>query len=351
MHEWTDWSIRLGRWRGIDIRVHYLFILMAVVMLGVAPNIGQGEMTPIAAISLGVLFISSLLHELAHVVAIDRLGGKVDLVVLGPFGGVTRCSLPPPPESVCFAALAGPVVNGLVAIAGAIVLLFATSVGVWGALGLFHPIAPAALIEGSSMLVAAKLFVWVNWLISLLNVLPAFPFDGGMALRAVLRPVVGSRTAIEYTFRTAIGVAVALLVTAWFVRELYAQAAIPAWLPLAMLALFLMVSAKRDRALASLRVPEDDPFGEHLLDNSDDLLFEELEDDVVLIESWRNPSREEHKEGGEQDDNEEARLDDVLARLHHSSIDQLSPEDRQLLERASEKYRDRLQTPGPENVE
>jgi hypothetical protein len=215
--------------------------------------------------------------------------------------------------------------------------------------GLFRPLAPTALIEGSPLLVAMKLAVWINWLLGLANLLPAFPFDGGTALRAILRPLVGSRTAIDYAFRTAVAVASLLLVAAWFVRDAYAQAAMPAWLPLVMLALFLFVSARRDARLASRRVPEDDPFSDGLLKDVDDLLFEELEEeDAVLIESWRHDAHDENDCVNDQEDAEEARLDAILARLHHSSIDQLSMEDRQLLERVSKRYRHRLKPQSPE---
>lgn len=357
MHDWTEWSIRLGQCCGITVRVHLLFVLMAVVLLALAPQfggemgIGDGELAWISAIALAVLLFGSLLHEFAHVVAVLRLGGLVDQVILGPIGGVTRCSLPPPPGSVWIAALAGPFANLMLAGFAAVGLALSTDVDV---VGLFHPLAPTALIEGSPGLVAMKLAVWINWLLGLANLLPAFPFDGGTALRATLRPLVGSRTATDYAFRTALTLGVLLLVAAWFVRNVYAQAAIPAWLPLVTLAIFLFVSARRDARLASRRIPEDDLFGGGLLEDEDDLFFEELEEeeqeeeDAVLIESWRPNTHDENDRRGEPDDIEEARLDDVLARLHLSSIEQLSIEDRQLLERASERYRHRLRPQSPE---
>jgi hypothetical protein len=120
----------------------------------------------------------------------------------------------------------------------------------------------------------------------------------------------------------------------------------PAWLPLAGLAVFLFVSAQRDAVLASRRVPEEDPFETDSLDDSDALLFEELDDEEegILIESWRQKIRDESDTRQEQEDLEEARLDDVLARLHGKSLDQLSFEDRQLLQRASARYRNRLRS-------
>jgi hypothetical protein len=221
--------------------------------------------------------------------------------------------------------------------------------------GLLHPLAPAALIEGPPTLVALKLTVWINWLLGWVNLLPAFPFDGGTVLRAVLRPLLGSRTATIYVFRFALTLAVGLAVVAWFVRDAYVEAAIPAWLPLALLAVFLLVSAQRDALLVSRRVPEGALRVAESISDSDPLLFEEVdaeeegEEEGILIESWRQKIREETDSRQDQEDLEEARLDDVLARLHGKRFDQLSYEDRQLLQRASARYRSRLQSDSPDS--
>ena len=319
-----------------------MFVLVAVGLLAVAPRIGSVDLAWVALIAVAVLLVGSLLHEVAHLLVVLRLGGDVDQVVLGPMGGVTRCSLPPPSESVWIAALAGPMANFALAAAAAVALALNQ-----GERGRPVPYARSGRdTAGSPGLVALKLTVWINWLLGLVNLLPAFPFDGGTALRAIFRPLVGSRTAIVYVFRVAISVAVGLLVVAWLVRDAYAQAAMPAWLPLAGLAIFLCVSAQRDAVLASRRVPEEDPFETDALDDSDALLFEELDDEEegILIESWRQKIRDESDTRQEQEDLEEARLDDVLARLHGKSLDQLSFEDRQLLQRASARYRNRLRS-------
>ena len=141
-----------------------------------------------------MLLVSVTLHEVGHALAAIRVGGKVDAIVLGPVGGLMSPRVPDEPEIHVFVALAGPIVHLLIAVAAAIVLAIA---GDRQLLGLLNPLAtPPDLVEpGSMWLVAAKLTLWLNWILMLLNLLPAYPFDGGPVLRAMLWPALGRRTA------------------------------------------------------------------------------------------------------------------------------------------------------------
>ncbi|MBN1851151.1 MAG: site-2 protease family protein [Pirellulales bacterium] len=340
MHDWAEWSIGLGRWKGVSIRIHLLCFIVAVSLLALTPKADGDDFTSISILVLAVLLASSLVHEGGHVFAVFRLGGRVDQIVFGPGGGVTRCSLPPPPNAIWIAGLAGPAANLILMILAAILLALFTNTDV---LSLLHPVAPAALVEGSPAVITLKLTAWLNAILALVNLLPAFPFDGGTVLRALLRPYVGSRTAIMYVFNAALVTAALLLFAAWFVRDAYAQAAIPAWLPLSMLALFLVFSARRDMVLTSRHPPNDDLEDILFEEEIDELLLENEYDEfnegeeAVLIENWC----QNHQDEQEFEDREDARLDDVLARLHESSLDQLSLEDRKLLERASVRYRNK----------
>jgi hypothetical protein len=71
---------------------------------------------------------------------------------------------------------------------------------------------------------------------------------------------------------------------------------------------------------------------------------EEDEDALAPANLWRSDAAVEGQPWRSADDEaEEAKLDSVLAKLHDSGFDALSMEDRQLLERASRRYRSRLQ--------
>jgi hypothetical protein len=63
------------------------------------------------------------------------------------------------------------------------------------------------------------------------------------------------------------------------------------------------------------------------------------EDEGVLVEhQQRQPAPQSDQT---QDSSEDARVDDILARLYNSTWDSLSPEEVAVLQRASERYRQR----------
>ena len=57
----------------------------------------------------------------------------------------------------------------------------------------------------------------------------------------------------------------------------------------------------------------------------------------MLVEHQQRPSAEQNRRA--QEAVEDARVDDILARLHDSSWDALSPEEIAVLQRASQRYR------------
>jgi Zn-dependent protease/CBS domain-containing protein len=169
------WSWRIGRIAGINVFVHFTFL----ILLGWVGFTYYEVHQSVAEALMGVLFILLLfciivLHELGHALAARRYGiGTRDITLL-PIGGVARLErMPEDPWQELVVALAGPAVN--VVLAG---LLF-------GILLLGQGLAPLhrAIDVGGPIL--AQLLV-VNIFLALFNLLPAFPMDGGRVLRALL---------------------------------------------------------------------------------------------------------------------------------------------------------------------
>jgi hypothetical protein len=176
----------------------------------------------------------------------------------------------------------------------------------------------------------------------LLNLLPAYPFDGGPILRAMLWPALGRRTARIVTARVAMGVAFLFCLASLFTLTGELPTLVPMWIPLLMLGLFLFFSARQDLAAAATSDWNDETPGYQLSSDGLDLLdvawSSEDEDEGVLVEHQQRPAEQNRRD---LEAVEDARVDDILARLHDSSWESLSPEEVAVLQRASQRYRQR----------
>jgi len=338
------WSISLGRWWGVAVYLHIFFLLSG--LLALTFTLRDPGLLSVGLLTVGVLLASVALHELGHALAALRVGGKVDAIVLGPVGGLISPRVPDEPEIKLFVALAGPIVHLLIAVLAAIALAIAGNTQL---LGLLNPLAtPEDLVEpGGMWLVAAKLTLWINWILMLLNLLPAYPFDGGPVLRAMLWPALGRRTAAVVTARVAMGIAVLLCAVAVATIGSEAQSSVPLWIPLVTLGTFLFFSARQDLAASDFDAEVDQALGYQVnsdgLDLLDAMWSSDEDDEGVLVEHQQRSQPEQNRRAREA--SEDARVDDILARLHSSSWDALSPEEVAILQRASQRYRRRRRSP------
>lgn len=123
MHDLSHWSVNLGHWGGMPVRLHAVFLLFGASVMGVAaqanPEVAPGgfRLVEVSGIALVVLLLSVLVHELAHAAVTTRWGGRVDRLVLGPVGGLTQDFVPHEPQRELVAALAGPMANLAIAVA------------------------------------------------------------------------------------------------------------------------------------------------------------------------------------------------------------------------------------------
>src|SRR5690242_6586215 len=96
MRDPFSWSFPIGRLFGITVRIHFLFPLVAIgLILRVA---AQKDVIPgtwiDAAMVMGLLFFTVLLHEFGHCFAACRVGGDANEVLLWPLGGLAACDVP-----------------------------------------------------------------------------------------------------------------------------------------------------------------------------------------------------------------------------------------------------------------
>ncbi len=169
------WSWKMGEIAGIGVFVHSTFLILIAWITWSYWQTAQN----LAAVAEGVGFILALfgcvlLHELGHALAAQRYGIKTRDITLLPIGGVARLDhMPEDPSQEMIVAIAGPLVNVVIAVA-----LFT---------GL---LVSGGLSSVETMSVASGTFftrlIFVNIILVVFNMLPAFPMDGGRVLRAFL---------------------------------------------------------------------------------------------------------------------------------------------------------------------
>jgi len=171
----VKWSWKLGKFAGIDVYLHATFILLLVWIASMHWMAGHSTAVMLSGLAfILALFGSVLLHEFGHTLTARAFGiGTRDITLL-PIGGISRIEkMPDKPGQELAVALAGPAVN--VGIAG-LLFVYLLQTNSW------VPLDKLALTQGS--LVERVLLANISLL--LFNLLPAFPMDGGRALRALL---------------------------------------------------------------------------------------------------------------------------------------------------------------------
>ena len=220
-------SFHLFRFRGIDVRVHWSFVLIlafGAFAFGRAP----GAPVTLASALFGVitvllLFACVTLHEFGHALVAQRFNIGVPSITLLPIGGVASLErMPDKPRQEFLITVAGPAVNFALALALLPFAFFLREPGL-GLSGLFSLIP-----EGSFDGLIRYLFS-INIALGLFNLLPAFPMDGGRILRAVLAfnmpyvqatriaVFVGRIMAVIFAFIGLFGGNILLLLIAFFV--------------------------------------------------------------------------------------------------------------------------------------
>jgi len=184
--------IHLGSILGTSITLDFSFIiLIAFFVLTDIDNAGM----PRALLWAPVLFISVLVHELAHAATIGVFGYGASAIVLGGIGGATFNRRQARPWQDMLISAAGPLSSFALAFA----------------LTLLPPLRDRFFQELLPLLLLAN--VW--W--GIFNLLPVGPLDGAGIVRNFLRLFLNERTAfmISVWISIVVGTAVALLGLAW----------------------------------------------------------------------------------------------------------------------------------------
>lgn len=188
-------SFGLGRYFGIEVKVHWTFFLL-LAFFGVLGFTRTGSLLGsllIAGLILA-LFVCVLLHEYGHALVARRLDIGVRDITLLPIGGMARLErLPEKSADEVKVSIAGPPVNVVLA------ALF------YGAAYLGYGVSPLTLPElttADDMAQNALLYLgFINILLAAFNLLPALPLDGGRVLRGLLSARMDRVRATDITAR------------------------------------------------------------------------------------------------------------------------------------------------------
>jgi len=167
--------MQIAKVKGVKVVLHWSWWLVAVLLTsGLAtgffpyffPGLSSTYYLSLGLASVVLLFLSVLLHEMAHTFVARESGVMVDSITLFFFGGVSNIES----EEI------GARNEFLLSLAGPIMSLF---------LGYIFWIVN--YYSGVIWLSAVTFYLYqINFLLALFNLVPAYPLDGGRVFRAVL---------------------------------------------------------------------------------------------------------------------------------------------------------------------
>ena len=187
-------SLQIARVLGIPIKIHISFLLVLPFFAwifaiqpepfgfaGIESGLLKYSLSLLTAI---LLFVSVLIHELAHSYFALRYGGSINEITLYLIGGVSAMGKElSDPSSEAKMAFVGPLSSIVI---GILLLLFNS---------LFSPAASS--LEESPLFLMTFILGYINILLGLFNLIPAFPMDGGRILRAFFAQRMGFVEATE----------------------------------------------------------------------------------------------------------------------------------------------------------
>lgn len=350
----ADWSVGIGRWGGVPVRLHMLFFLFAALSFYFAwytSQDGSGEISQLTAIgSLLILFGSVVVHELGHIFAATHFACRVFSIELLPWGGNSETEYPVNPRHRLLIASAGPIVNLVICLIAMLLLIQGAHTS-WQDLGsLFNPFVPVGIVGTDFAESTIKQIFWINWLLFLVNMLPVFPFDGGLIIRFLVPSVWRSaRNDQIFTFCvwTSYLACLGLFVSAWLLREADQMQLIPTWFVLVIFGIIVLFSTKRQtkldvEALEASRIRREGHMRQFEDESLDSYGFDDSLEEGSISDWLHQHKRIRERQERESEIQEDERVDEILERLHKFGMESLDEHDRALLQRVSARYRTRI---------
>jgi stage IV sporulation protein FB len=392
------WAVPLFRAFGIQVRLHLLYILMTIGLIWRAWSESPDHWLDIVLVGVVLLFVCILLHEFGHCFAARRVGGDADEILMWPLGGLAYVRVPETPRANFIATAGGPAVNLVLFLGAGAVLLAASFVpplnpfrfanlidpelynfsdgkNYIGRGDIYHrwvnrdklqermegpigqttdggvvilkqekrgfiptavPVVHAQVDRMPDWALWTARFFWLNWFLFLINVLiPAFPLDGGRLFQCFIWSRSDYRNGTTIACYAGYGVAALLfIISLWSTDPM-----------LGFMCIFIFFSCYRQ--LMMLEIGE----GESFMGYDFSQGYTSLEKDNPpphkpkkpgVIKRWLAARRAKRlQREAEQRAADEARLDELLDKVHRLGKESLSDEERRFMDRVSARYRNR----------
>jgi len=395
MRDPMSWSIPVFRAFGIQVRVHIFFFVITLGLFLRQITLPQYQdvwWLDIFLLTVVVLFGCVLLHEFGHCFGARHVGGEAREILIWPLGGLAMTDIPHRWKALFLTVAAGPAVNVLICVACIAVISaskfipnfnpfadpYYTQMRKFGDDRIYtSPYAAKLYKIGTNQqpdydevsakvkeyklhsswpkitdtseyakavesmgyertlvpvwVIWAQRILWLNWLLFLFNMIPAYPLDGGQMLQSLVWARTDHRRGVVVAAYTGFAVAIVFLIVSIAVNEALFLG----------LALFMLYSASL--RLMQLEMDEG-PFG---YDFSAGYTSLEKDDEPPpqpkrpgFFKRWwearkaRRAARE-----AEQRQKEDERVDQLLEKIARSGKGSLTDEERRFLERVSSRRR------------
>ncbi|HWZ75662.1 MAG TPA: site-2 protease family protein [Candidatus Sulfotelmatobacter sp.] len=175
-----SWSVSIGHMFGVDIRIHLTFLILPVFIYWTDYAIRQQNANGARDLALvGIILACVAAHEFGHMLAARRYGLIPKAVILLPLTGVALYDDSRGEKQAATLiwkrevriALMGPLVNlALASLAAAVITAANSGIELW----------KWPFLLGSNL---PRSIVWANIYLAFVNLLPAYPLDGGRLVR------------------------------------------------------------------------------------------------------------------------------------------------------------------------
>lgn len=259
-------SIKIFTWFKIPVYIHWTFSLL--ILFVVWQGLNEGQTIPEILFSTSIIIIlfgCVLLHEFGHSLMARRYNIGTQDIILTPIGGIARLEkMPDNPKQELLVAVAGPMVNVVIAallLAAVVILTINNEIGWWYFQNYVEWLGSSWFAVSASdsadladtlqnaqtavpfWLTAVTMVFFLNLVMVVFNLIPAFPMDGGRVFRALLAMKTNRLFATRVAARTGQSIAILFVLIGLFYNE---------HLPLALIGFFVFTTARTEYGMVRL---------------------------------------------------------------------------------------------------